>query len=260
VIAAAESTASSASRGWLGCVVVLAALDVAGWAFVLHRGPAKSTYVPRVGAFDQAPLSPIPTPSPTSAAQSPALALPDTNGKPPAVSIVSDSIGAGDYASSADRPYRVLLETALRARGAITADDVGAPAGSKSTNVKVPGGQDLVVLEVGTTDLSGTDLKTFTANYIGLVAATRASSPKAGLVCAGTWSRLGANFDAVIQAACDYADGAFVSLQPLYSDAANRGPAGVAGPYGTSDDEAPNDAGHRAIAAALLGAVGLNLT
>jgi acyl-CoA thioesterase-1 len=195
-------------RTIVAIVVVLAALDVAAWAFVFHREPTKSTYVSRAVTTDPAPLTPAPTPTA-------AMALPNTNGNSLVVSIVGDSIGRGDYASSADRRHPALMETALRARGAVTADDVSAPAGSKSTDVEVQGGQDLVVLEVGTTDQSDTVQQTFTANYTGLVAATRTSSPKAGLICAGTWSSLGAHFEVVIQAACNYADGTFVSLQSI---------------------------------------------
>jgi acyl-CoA thioesterase-1 len=241
-------------------VALLVIADVAAWVFVFHRGSDKSTYVSQVAASEQTSLLPTPALSPTSApSRSASLALPRTSGKPLAVSIVGDSIAAGDYVSSADMRYRDLMEAALRKRGAITVSDVDALANKKSTNVRVPSGLDFVVLEVGTDDLQNEEIKAFTAAYVALVATTRKSSPDAALVCAGTWSDLGVVYDAVIESGCRYAGGAYVPLRPLYLDEANRGPAGVKGPYGTSDDVAPNDAGHRAIAAALLGAVGLQL-
>ena len=87
-----------------------------------------------------------------------------------------------------------------------------------------------------------------------------ASSPHAALVCAGTWRGHGAAYDAVIQQVCSAVDGRFVSLRGLYAVGADRGPAGVSGFYGVSDDIAPNNAGHRAITRALLAAIGIGLS
>ncbi len=243
----------------IAAIVLLAAVDIAAWALVFHRGPAESSYVSRLNPSEapQASPSSASTPSPQPSAR-PGASLPDTNGRPLAATVVGDSIGAGDYTSAPERRYSTLVQDALKARGPLAFDDVSAPA-TTTTDITVPSDQDLIVVELGTDDLAADDLKGFTASYAALLASIRKASPDAVLVCAGTWSELGVYYDSVIQSACSFAGGQYVALQPLYLDAANRGPAGIAGPYGTSDDQAPNDAGHRAIAAALLDALDVQL-
>ena len=85
----------------------------------------------------------------------------------------------------------------------------------------------------------------------------RVGSPNAAVVCAGTWSAQGIAFDAIIQQDCAAIRGHYVPLSGLYGVAANRAPEGALTFYGTADGVAPNDAGHRAIANALLKAIGV---
>ena len=163
------------------------------------------------------------------------------------MSIVGDSITAGHFASKPDKTFRALVLAALSARGPVAAQDA------------VPSGVDLAVLEVGTDDMRVQRVSDFRTAFEALVAQVRSASPNADLVCAGTWSATGGLYDAVIQRACTGANSRYVPLQALYDTPAFHGPAGKATSYGPSDGLSPNDAGHRAIAAALLGAVGLKL-
>ncbi len=178
------------------------------------------------------------------------------------ISIAGDSIAAGHYASNPYATFRTLMYAALQARGAVNVQDPTTTAltATLSPALTVPAGMDLVVLELGTDDIPRTDVTTFGSAYSALVKNTRASSPNAALVCAGTWSANGSAFDAVIQRACTSANGTYVSLASRYADPANRDPAGVSTYFGVTDGLAPNDAGHRAIAAALLKPLGVALT
>ena len=255
------------TEGWRGrarvaLIILLTFVCATFWVFLFMRHPAKSTYVSRVTGTGLPPLSmPTPVPSlPTSASGPAAIELPTVSGRALLLSIVGDSLATGHFASGPKTRYRALIISALQARGSVTAVEATTPAASTlSTTVTVPGGLDLVVLELGTDDLSRTTVAAFTSSYGALVSSVRKSSPHAALVCAGTWSALGAVFDAVIQRDCVAARGHFVSLASLFANPADRGPAGVAGYYGISDDVAPNDAGHRAIAGALLAAIGVPL-
>ena len=236
-------------------VVLLAAANVVFWAGYSKSKPGKASF------SQQIPLSP-----PSSAASLPVpvtsnpLALPQPVGRPLLVSIVGDSIAAGRYASGPAERFDALILSTLSARGPVTPEQA-APTGTSglSTAVSVPSGTELVVLEVGTDDMRVEGVTDFGTAFGALVASIQAASPNADLVCAGTWSATGGLYDAVIQRDCTDAKGRYVPLQALYDTPAYHGPAGASTYYGTSDGIAPNDAGHRAIAAALLGAVGLKL-
>ena len=177
------------------------------------------------------------------------------------VSIVGDGIASGRYASVPSKGFHALMLAALSAREPVSPSEP-APTGTSpvSTAVTVPSGMNLVVLEVGTDDMRVERVSDFQTAFGALVAQVRNASPGAELVCAGTWSATGGLYDEVIQRACTGATSRYVPLQALYDTPAFHGPAGKATALGPSDGIAPNDAGHHAIAAALLGAVGLKLT
>lgn len=254
-------------RAIVALIVVLAVADAAAWGFLFKSRPAGSTYVSTAASSSLPPLNASPTPSasapsraaPTTAALS--LALPKPAGQALNVAIVGDDLAVGRYASSPDSRYRQLMLTALRNRGPVNLE-VAYPTGSggPSTAKTAPSDLDLMVVELGTDDMTSGTLALFTAGYDAYLVAVRAASPKAALICAGTWSHTGQAYDVVIEHACGFEGGRFVSLAALYGVASNRGPAGVTGFYGTSDDSAPNDAGHRAIAEALLAPIGLTVS
>lgn len=119
-----------------------------------------------------------------------------------------------------------------------------------------------VVIELGTNDYSGygapspSSLADFHAAYASLVARAKAAAPY--VFCLGIWqpdtpNSLGltsADYDGVIQSLCPL----YVPLQSIYDNGANHGPAGRATYLGPGDWFHPNDAGHAAIAAAVLAA------
>jgi hypothetical protein len=235
-------------RAAVVAIVLLAAANVVFWGYIYHRQEVK----PSAFATKQGPaLLPLTATEPSPSAAPLSLS---TNGSGVLrLSIVGDTLATGRYASGPTNRFRALALSALEARGPVAVQEATPTSASgPSTAVTVPGSLNLVILELGTDDMARTTATEFAADYGHLVDSIRASSPKAALVCAGTWSANGQAYDAVIQRDCVHADGRFVSLRALYADPANRGPAGVAGYYGLSDDRAPNDAGHRAIATALL--------
>lgn len=80
--------------------------------------------------------------------------------------------------------------------------------------------------------------------------------PDAKFLCLGVWAPAAAGraaaLDAAIAAGCEAHGGQFVSLKELFDTAANRGPACAPVWLGTRDSFDPNDAGHAAIADAVL--------
>jgi acyl-CoA thioesterase I len=246
-------------KGWgsrvaVVAIVLLAAVNVVFWGGVYKSKPAKSSF------SQKATVSTLPS---ASTAPTPVTANPLTlpTGRTLQVSIVGDTIATGRFASGPDKRFRTLVLTALAARGPVSPDEATRTGTSDlSTAVAVPPHMDLVILELGTDDMRAESVPDFGMAYGALVATVRADSPNAALVCAGTWSATGGLYDEVIQRDCTAVKGRFVPLQALYDTPAYHGPSGVNGYYGVSDGLAPNDAGHRAIAAALLGAVGLKLS
>jgi acyl-CoA thioesterase-1 len=131
----------------------------------------------------------------------------------------------------------------------------------------------VAIVEVGTNDWLGygrrgasapTPAMAFAQRYVELLSRVVPVTSAARLVCLGVWgagdgsNRLAlapADYDEIIEAACAARGGRYVSLSSLYRDATCRGPAGVATPFGVSDDVHPNDRGHREIAAVVSAAV-----
>ena len=239
-------------RAAIAVVLLLAVANVIFWTGINGKS-SKASFA------QQKPLA-APSAIVTPPIPKTANPLPLPAAGPLKVAIVGDSIGAGRYASLPGKRFARLVLAALSARGPVSGIEPAATGTSPMpTAVTVPSGMNLVVLEVGTDDMRVERVSDFRTAFEALVAQVRSASPNADLVCAGTWSATGGLYDAVIQRACTGANSRYVPLQALYDTPAFHGPAGKATAYGPSDGLAPNDAGHRAIAAALLGAVGLKL-
>ncbi|HEX4432109.1 MAG TPA: hypothetical protein VHZ96_22755 [Frankiaceae bacterium] len=235
-------------------VVLLAAVNAVFWTGLYKTKPVKSSFSQQVTVVPRPSASATATP----AAVNP-LNLP--SGRALLTTIVGDTIATGHFASSPDARFRTLVLGALAARGPVSpAEATRTGTSDLSTAVAVPANVDLVILELGTDDMRVESVSDFGMAFGALIASVHADSPNAALVCAGTWSATGGLYDQVIQRDCLAAKGRYVSLQALYDTPAYHDPAGGNGYYGISDGLAPNDAGHRAIAAALLGAVGVKLS
>jgi acyl-CoA thioesterase I len=189
---------------------------------------------------------------------------------------VGDSLTVGHGASSADAGFAAQV-----ARSAPTPGDgtraaiVGFSGGCVDDllSVRLPRPRSLAIVELGTNDWLGysrrgasapTPAAAFRQRYFELLSRVVPVSSTARLLCLGVWGvgdrRNGlalapADYDGIIEAACAARDGRYVSLSSLYQDPRCRGPAGVATPFGLSDDVHPNDRGHQRIAAIVSKAV-----
>jgi hypothetical protein len=238
-------------------VVVLAVAVSVFWSYLYKRqGMRSSSYsssvvvTPAPAPITSPPVATVPaTPGP----------LPKITGRPLNLWVVGDAIARGDFASGPSTRYIGKLVSTLRQRerGPVQLSTSQSPLNSLVT---VPSKVDVAVLEFGTYDIPNVGVAEFQSAYDQLTQAIRAQAPKVVLVCTGTWSSNGIPFDTVIAHSCAAAAGHYVPLRCLYATPSNRGPAGRQGRYGVSDDQAPNDAGHLAIAKAILHSLDNNPT
>lgn len=167
--------------------------------------------------------------------------------------ITGDSLAAGFFASTDAQGFSALVTGAL---GRVTPTTVSRAHETLSTVsgvTDVPADLGLAVIELGTNDVGiPTPLADFEAQYAELVGRIRTSSPEAAIVCAGTWTADGADYDGIIAGVCTANAGRYVSLADLFATPDFHGPSGRDTFAGPGDDFHPNDAGHRAIADAVL--------
>lgn len=184
----------------------------------------------------------------------PGQALPSV----PKIVFIGDSISAGFYASTEADSFRGRV----RARFVCTSDLVSVYGWLSEdvdlTRVIATAG-DIVVVEVGTNDASRypggvpVDPVDFEANLRAIADAARTGNPACRLIFLSVWQAppTRAPFDVRIAAvATDYGRH-FVDLSSIKDEPANSMPGGVSTYLGVSDGWHPNDAGHRAIAAAV---------
>ena len=172
-----------------------------------------------------------------------------------------DSLTGALYASEQVKGFKWLMLDKLEQTGPIEEFNSAISGGTTldvSAKYEVPAELDLAVVELGTNDLgNATPLSDFSTAYDSLLDRITNGSPGVALVCAGVWEGGGGGpegpaYDRVVANLCDEHGGVFVSLRKLYQNPATIGPAGVPAFTGNSDMFHPNDAGHRAIADALL--------
>lgn len=176
------------------------------------------------------------------------------------VTYIGDSLDAGLYATERLRGFHPLMVDAWRAGGPVSdtpLNSLGGTAERALGNSDLPTGQQLVVIELGTNDVTRTDHHAFRHDYEQLVERLRVASPDAALLCVGPWRPREAarRFEVIIKDLCEARGGVFRSISDLAEDPDLKGPAGEATDFGPSDAFHPNDLGHRAIADRLLGAV-----
>lgn len=209
----------------------------------------------------EAATGPLPPADEPADAQAQPLAVQRPTDRPLRVLFAGDSITVGAFATSDDRNFRGLVTAALSAGGPVKDTRIG-DSGLTTAEVlpEVAGagdGFDLVVVELGTNDVAESTPEQFAVDYPAMLDALRQRSPDALLVCAGPWG--GPNDErrrdeGIVAKACTERGGRFVGLVDLYADQANRYPETMVREDGvTVDDFHPNDAGHAAIARAILG-------
>lgn len=180
--------------------------------------------------------------------------------QPLKVTFMGTSLGAGYYASTEAKSYVGRLTTTLEKPGPVVASraprEVEAPGTPTTTDTfdpsKVAPDQDLYVIEVGTNDSASKKEPVFERDYRRLLDGLAKRSPGAMFLCAGVWQEQAWGYDAIIQSACRQHGGRFVALTALFGNDDNHGPEGRPTAYGPGDLFHPNDAGHKAIARAML--------
>ncbi|GGG29182.1 hypothetical protein GCM10007304_48790 [Rhodococcoides trifolii] len=205
-------------------------------------------------AESEPPPLAVPQTSPAAAAVVPYT--PPTDGTPPRVFFAGDSLAAGFNATTPENAFPVLVASGLG--GTVDSEQDAAPGQTLITvseSSEIPARLDLAVIELGTNDFGKTPVADFRSAYVSLVSRIRESSPDAALVCLGVWGAAGGDYDLSIKSSCEREGGVFNSLAAVYVPEQYRGPVGVPGFTGPSDDFHPNDLGHRIIAGTVLAAV-----
>lgn len=183
--------------------------------------------------------------------------------KPPLrLMVAGDSIVDGYYASKLSLGVVPLLVDALSDEYDVTSVVVGESgarafrvAGSVERETVGEAPVDVAVLEAGANDVGKSTPREFADGYRRLIAAVRATSPDAELVCLGPWNdpQRSAPYEDVVRRLC--AGQTYLALSDLYARAELRGPAGRQTELGVGDGFHPNDAGHAAIVAAVTDAL-----
>lgn len=165
-----------------------------------------------------------------------------------------DSLTHGLFASVQEAGFRPRMTAEFAKTGTVEELKTGASGGITSSVAfdTLGSGHQLAIIELGTNDVGPTSLTQFEADYSALMNEIAVRSPGVQFVCAGTWRPTSSDFDAIIEQECVERGGRYKSLQDLFNDSTNRGPAGQAVFGGTSDDFHPNDKGYWAIADRLL--------
>ncbi|MBB3083225.1 SGNH/GDSL hydrolase family protein [Geodermatophilus sabuli] len=184
--------------------------------------------------------------------------------RPLRVLFIGDSLMWGSFASDPSLTYRALVTAGLSTEGPVDAVLVGGPGESAAEATEglteVTGPFDLVFVEVGANDSVALTPARFSSDYAALLDGVRALAPDAALVCDGVWNGpdLATPLDRELRPVCAARGGVVVPLSPLYVDETLRGPEGSPVPGGGVRDQFhPNDAGHAAIAEAMLAVLGL---
>jgi lysophospholipase L1-like esterase len=146
--------------------------------------------------------------------------------------------------------------------GAVQSTTIGQASSTLSDLLgqPAPDGAGLIVVEFGTKEAYAGALPMFTSNYSTYLDELTTASPKAAIVCLGTWtySTLGGAFDAAIKTACTQHDGIYIKLADLYTAVGNpyRATLGSSWSGGKVPDAVhANDAGNRSVSDRIVAAL-----
>lgn len=246
-------------------IILAAAAAVLGVAAVMTGGardarPTASPAFASPGPSETATPAPRPTPTPTSTptpTARPGTALIERAGDGRVRMLVAgDSLAAGFFATTKDRGFIRLVADGIGSVDVTGAAQAQQTLSTVAAVTDVPADVGVAVVELGTNDVGvPTPLADFEQQYASLLDRIRSTSPRAGLLCLGTWTADGAAYDEVIARTCAARGGIYVSLAGSFTNAEFHGPTGRETFAGAGDEFHPNDAGHRAIADAVLSAL-----
>lgn len=170
--------------------------------------------------------------------------------------VAGDSLSRGMHATTEEETWVMLVADGLGNVELTRAERPHQTLAVVSSYADVPDDIDIAIIELGTNDVGiPTPDDEFREGYERLVGEVRDASGDAKLVCLGTWTGWGGQFDKSIQDVCEAADGNYVSLRDLFNADSTRGPEGQETFLGESDDFHPNNVGHAAIAKRVLKAL-----
>jgi len=248
-------------RVWIVAAAVLVAAVLVAVVSVLGRGAARTTDATPPASTSSPTPSPTLTPTvtstptlrPTPTPTSTLLPVRRDDAGTARVLITGDSLAAGFFATTQAQGFSALVADALGPVEVTTVSRAHQTLTTVAGITEVPADLDLAVIELGTNDVGiPTPREDFDAQYHDLLARVRSTSPDAALVCLGTWTGDGAAYDEIIARLCADSGGRYIPLAGLFATADFHGPDGRDTFVGPGDDFHPNDAGHRAIADAVL--------
>jgi lysophospholipase L1-like esterase len=183
---------------------------------------------------------------------------------------MGDSVLEGYYSTAPDRMSATLIAQGLGKFGPVQATNA-AVAGTTVTDaleVPISGTRfDLVVMMYGNNDIFKSDVGTFARDYPRLIARIRETSPGAAVLClppgmpsyVSVRGNLASNFFIEAKRQCEASGGVFVESLIGMAGGERNAPIGTVNFLGPPalDNGHPNDAGHQAIAEAVLGMISI---
>jgi lysophospholipase L1-like esterase len=168
---------------------------------------------------------------------------------------LGDSISAGKYATTQDGIFPTIVADRLQMNLDLVARSGAKADWALPRLVSIASAHPaLVTIELGTNDAGfHTPAATFRSQYDVIVNAV--SSRGTRVLCIGSWLPA-PDYDAIIMQTCTAHGGTFVSLDGFYGVNAFHAPNGASSYLGRTDWFHPGDAGHEAIAAAVLATLG----
>ena len=168
---------------------------------------------------------------------------------------LGDSISAGRFATTADQVFPALVARQLGMNLNLMAKSGARAAWALPLLASIDQAHPaLVTIELGTNDVGfNTPAADFAAQYDAIVNAV--SLPGTRVLCIGSWLP-STVVDSVIEETCERHGGTYISLAGFYGDNSLHAQDGAPVYLGRADWFHPGNAGHAAIAQAVLAGLG----